>query len=187
MAFATWAAARRTLSGTFAALLVLVVSMTSLPAHADLGAAARSVPAAELVGQGRLTFLGFRVFDAELFAPNGRYDPSEPFALKLTYLRNFTGAAIASETVKQMRRQGYSNTAKLADWEQRLSAMFPNVRRGESITGVRTSSGVTDLYYGNRKIGTIRDSEFTRRFFSIWLGSNTKNPSLRARLVGART
>jgi len=172
---------------TLIVALVMVLGMPVQTALADLGAAARSVPSAELVGKGRLTYLGFRVFDAELYAPGGKYSASSPFALKLTYLRNFKGEAITESSVKEIRRQGGVSAAKLASWEKQMQAIFPNVSKGQSITGVRTSGGSTVFYYGSRKLGTISDPAFTRKFFSIWLGNNTRNPQLRARLVGAGT
>ncbi|WP_417686400.1 chalcone isomerase family protein [Roseibium sp.] len=156
-------------------------------ARADIGPAGRVVPSAALVGEGRLTFLGFRIFDAELYAPAGTYSPDKPFALKLTYLRAFTGKAIAEQTAKEMKRQGMKDGERLDRWIGQLEAILPNVSKGQSITGVRDATGNTVLYAGNRKLGTIRDTEFTRRFFGIWLGRNTNDQGLRNKLVGARS
>lgn len=164
--------------------VILAFAAGLSPAKADLGTAASSVPSASLVGKGRMTYLGFRVFDAELYAPGGKYSPSRPFALKLTYLRNFTGTDIAKSSEQEMRKQGASN-AKLATWRKQMDRIFPNVSKGQSITGVRTVSGSTVFYKGNRKIGSISDPGFTKSFFSIWLGNKTRNPGLRAKLVGA--
>ncbi|NBN63304.1 hypothetical protein GWI72_01530 [Microvirga tunisiensis] len=170
------------------AVTVLAAVCLALPpaARADLGPASQLVPAAELVGKGRLTFLGFRIFDAELYAPSGRYSASRPFALKLTYLRRFSGDAIAERSVDEIRRQGFSDEAKLQAWYAEMQRIFPNVASGDSITGVRDTSGKTVFYKNGRKIGTIADQEFTRRFFAIWLGNNTQDPDLRARLTGLR-
>ncbi|WP_394701389.1 chalcone isomerase family protein [uncultured Roseibium sp.] len=167
---------------------IISVALMSPPslvsARADLGAAANSVPSASLVGKGRLTFLGFKIFDAELYAPDGTYSPTQPFALKLTYLRNFKGSAIAKRSADEMRKIGASE-GQLAIWSRQMETIFPNVSAGQSITGVRTSSGNAAFYLGNRKIGTISDAAFTKHFFSIWLGNRTGNPELRAELVGA--
>ena len=124
-----------------------------MTARADLGAAANYVPSASLVGKGRLTFLGFKIFDAELYAPGGTYSPSRPFALKLTYLRNFKGRAIAKRSADEMRKLGASE-GQLAKWTRQMEAIFPNVSKGQSITGVRTSSDKATFYLGNRRIGT---------------------------------
>ena len=170
--------------GLVAAFFTALSLQTLAPAHADLGAPAKIVPAAALVGEGRMTFLGFRVFDAELYAAGGTYKASAPFALKLTYLRSFKGAAITDSTIKEMRRQGMRDKATLARWDKQMRAIFPNVSRGQSITGVRDSKGHTVFYLGQRRIGKIADKAFTRRFFAIWLGPNTKDPALRNRLIG---
>ncbi|MFN4011076.1 MAG: chalcone isomerase family protein [Pannonibacter sp.] len=167
-----------------ALLACATLILMPLAATADLGPASRLVPSAELVGKGRLTFFGFRIFDAELYAPEGVYATGKPFALKLTYLRRFTGEAIADRSVDEIRRQGFGNEAKLAAWSEAMRGIFPNVIPGQSITGVRDASGRTVFYSGNRRLGTIADPEFTRRFFAIWLGTNTQDPDLRARLTG---
>lgn len=167
--------------------LLLALAVTAMPrtAAADAGPAARLVPSAELVGQGRMTYFGFRVFDAELYAPQGRYSPSKPFALKLTYLRNFKGSDIAKRSVDEMRRQGLRDEAKLKQWGDQMRAIFPDVAQGASITGVRDASGKAVFYKDGRQIGTINDADFSRRFFAIWLGDNTANPSLQASLTGS--
>ncbi|WP_298962582.1 chalcone isomerase family protein [uncultured Roseibium sp.] len=167
----------------FSLLLTFALVMPDT-ARADLGAAARSVPSAELVGKGRMTYLGFKVFDAELYAPGGSYRPSTPFALKLTYLRNFKGKDITSSSVKEIKRQGGVSQQQLDSWTKQMQSIFPNVSSGQSIIGVRTAKGSTIFYLGNRKLGSINDAAFTNKFFSIWLGNSTRNPQLRAKLVG---
>ena len=171
--------------GLFLLLLSSLVALAPGLARADIGPAARAVPSAELVGEGRMTFLGFRIFDAALYAPSGTYDPNRPFALKLTYLRNFSAKEIAERTRKEMKRQGMQSGARLDGWISRLQSLLPNVTPGTSITGVRDANGNTILYNGSRQLGTVTDKDFTRRFFNIWLGTNTSDRSLRNRLVGA--
>jgi hypothetical protein len=153
-------------------------------AQPDIGVAAKLVPSAELVGKGRMTYFGFKVFDAALYAPDGKYTATSTYALKLTYLRNLKGKAIAERSVKEMRRQGYRDEAKLAEWLTEMESIFPNVSNGSSIIGVRDSSGHAVFFKNGRRLGSIKDSGFTRRFFAIWLGRNTKDPSLRAKLIG---
>ncbi|MEO9526562.1 chalcone isomerase family protein [Roseibium sp.] len=165
--------------------LLLAATLTATDARADLAAVASSVPSAELVGKGRMTMFGFKVFDAELYAPGGTYRAADPFALKLIYLRNFKGEDITESSIKEIRRQGGATSGQLASWEKQLRLILPNVSRGQSLTGVRTSGGATDFYSGRRKLGTINDPAFTKKFFAIWLGNSTRNPRLRAKLVGA--
>ncbi|MEJ8472642.1 chalcone isomerase family protein [Roseibium algae] len=164
--------------------LLSTVALMPKSASADIGPAKTLVPSAALVGEGRMTVLGFRIFDAALFAPSGSFKQNKPFALKLTYLRKFTGEAIAERTAKEMRRQGMKEGPRLTDWTLALKAILPNVSAGSSITGVRNNKAQTVLYANNQPIGQIADPEFTRRFFDIWLGSNTNDPALRNKLIG---
>lgn len=166
-------------------LSLLAVLSYADGARADIGAAARSVPAAELVGKGRMSFLGLKLFDAELYAPGGDYRSSGPFALKLTYLRDFKSRTIVESSVKEIRRQGGVSERQIGAWQRQMEAIFPDITAGQTITGVRTSGGGAVFYLGNRKLGTIADPAFASRFYDIWLGSSTRNPGLRARLVGA--
>jgi hypothetical protein len=168
----------------FCCALLLAAALPVTHARADIGSAARAVPSAELVGKARLTFLGFNVFDAELYAPGGAYRSSAPFALKLTYLRNFKGRQITESSIKEIRRQGGVSDGQLASWERQMRSIFPDVAKGQSITGVRTAGGSTVFYAGSRKIGEIADPVFTKKFFDIWLGSRSRDPQLRAQLVG---
>jgi hypothetical protein len=169
----------------FALILAVAVATPAGTAFADLGSAARLLPSAELVGKGRMTFLGFKVFDAELYAPQGSYNPEASFALKLTYLRSFKGKQIAESSIKEIRRQGGVSDAQLAKWQAQMEAIFPSVTPGQSITGVRTGRGHAEFFLGDRKLGTIADPTFTKKFFAIWLGGNTRDPQLRAKLVGS--
>jgi len=167
-----------------ALMLALAAPVVIPPAQADIGTIAKMVPSASLVGKGRLTVLGFKVFDAALYAPDGAYSPARPFALKLTYLRNFKGSAISGRSAEEMRKQGASQR-QLDKWTGQMSAIFPDVKAGQSITGIRTSAGQAVFFLGRRKIGTISDPAFAKRFFAIWLGNQTANPRLRAQLVGS--
>ena len=151
----------------------------------------RSVPDATLGGNSRLTYLGFKVYDASLWVvPTFSVAEFErhAFALELSYLRNFTGASIAQRSVAEMRRQGGVSDEKLALWKQQMLDVFPDVRKGDRLTGVnRPGTGAIFLLNG-QPLATIADDEFARSFFGIWLSEQTSDTRLRkaltARLAG---
>lgn len=171
----------------FAILAMISMLAGAAPSAADGQRAAivRNVPSAELVGKGRMTYLGFRLFDAELYAPEGTYRASAPFALKLTYLRAFKSEDIVESSLKEIRRQGGASAGQLDRWETEMRNLFPDVAKGQSITGVRTQQGEAEFYLNGRKLGSIGDADFSRKFFAIWLGRQTRNPQLRAALTGS--
>ena len=99
---------RRTfLAVVFALMLAPRLAVT----EARAGALEALVPAARRVGKARFKVIFFKIYDAELFAPDGRFDRAGPYALRLTYLINAKKDRIVSQTVKEMKRQtSASNT-----------------------------------------------------------------------------
>lgn len=143
------------------------------------------VHAAQKVGEGRLTYLLWDVYDATLYAPDGSWQEGQPFALRLSYLRKIEGKKIADRSVEEMRKQGISDEVKLAAWHAQMSEIFPDVDEGVSLTGIYTEKGEAVFYKNNKEIGTIRDPAFSQAFFNIWLGEDTSAPDLRRKLLGA--
>ena len=143
------------------------------------------IPTAQKVGQGRLTYLLWDVYDATLYAPEGDWKKDEPFALELAYLREIEGKKIADRSVEEIRNQGFDNEVKLATWHTQMRKIFPDVAEGDIITGVFTENGQSVFYKDNTEVGRIKDSEFSRAFFDIWLNEKTSAPNLRRKLLGA--
>lgn len=157
------------------------------PASASLAPIAAVIPAAQAVGAGRLTFWGFEVYDASLWAePDFRHSDfaSQPFALELAYLRAFTSAEIAKRSLEEMQRAASIEPGKAAQWQRALAASFPDVKSGDRIAGINQPGvGVTFITNG-KQTGEIRNAEFARQFFGIWLAPSTSEPKLRQALIG---
>lgn len=155
------------------------------PALADLRTARLEIPNAELVGEGRLKFLFWSVFDASLYAPSGVWSEDKPFALSLSYLRDLEGKSIVGASIDEMRMQGMTDEATIERWGKAMAKIFLDVDDQTTLTGIVNEDGHA-LFYRNGKIaGIIRDAEFSRRFFNIWLGEKTSEPKLRAQLIGS--
>lgn len=161
------------------------LSFIGSPAIAHLRVASVYVPEARLVGKARLSYLAWNVYDAELYAPLGRWDRNAPYALSINYLRTFTGEAIAKSSAEEIRKQGLNNEAVLSKWQRKMEQIFPDVSNGNNLMGVRDRNGHAIFFFNGRKIGSIRDREFTNRFFDIWLSQKTSRLGLRRKLIGA--
>lgn len=142
------------------------------------------VPNAQKVGEGRLTYIVWDVYDATLYAPEGAWSDNKPFALQLSYLRSFKGKKIADRSAEEIRGQGFTDEVKIATWHAQMSKIFPDVNEGVSLTGVYTYTGETIFYRDNTKIGRIKDPKFSKAFFGIWLNEKTTAPNLRRKLLG---
>lgn len=170
--------------GTAMLLVQLVMgsgSANTLPAEVRTG-----LPGATLGASARITYFGFDIYDASLWVmPGFSVDDYQrhPFALTLTYRRTFTGESIAKRSVSEMRRQPGITEPQLAAWDSQMSALFPDVRNGDRLTGIhRPGEGAVFLLNG-QAAGAIRDADFSRRFFGIWLSTQTSDTRLREALT----
>jgi len=141
------------------------------------------LPDFEAVGSGTMRFLGLRIYDATLWSPSGVWSADQPYALQLVYARSFDGAAIARRSVEEMRGQRAYPATTLARWEQQMRALFPDVKKGDRLIGVRQPGAGATFYSGTRKLGQIDDEAFADAFFGIWLNPSTSAPALRAQLL----
>ncbi len=147
------------------------------------------LPGARLLGSGRLTYFLFHVYDARLWAGSEfevrRFD-QVPLALELEYARGFDNADIAERSIEEMRRSGPIAPEKVTRWMAAMKQAFPDVASGDRITGVQVPGVAARFFVNGRLTGEIRDGEFTRLFFGIWLSPRTSEPKLRqALLAGA--
>lgn len=176
-------------------LAPVLFALATLLAPARLPAAAPELPPevrAELPearqrGAATLRFLGLQVYDARSFAPapiegDGA---AQPLAIELRYARAFAGARIAQRSIDEMRRIGPFTEAQAERWLRALSALLPDVRAGDRITGIQHPGRSARFYLDGRPLGQIDDPEFVRLFFGIWLSPRSSEPALRERLVGA--
>ena len=146
-----------------------------------------SLPQAKLIGKARLKFWGFEVYDARLWAPAGfapmRYD-AFPLALELVYLRDFKAQVIAERSLAEMRRSQPIGGDQAAQWGAEMLRVLPDVRKGDRLTGLHRPDEGATFWVNGKASGEIRDAEFSRLFFGIWLSPKTSELPLRASLLG---
>lgn len=164
-----------------AGLLSLQVWANTLPAELR-----PALPTAALAGQAKLTFWGFEVYQATLWVAPGFTAAAfaeHGFALELTYLRDFAGADIAKRSLAEMARQVPMSAEQAARWDAQMRALFPNVKTGERLTGIHLPGVGARFVFNGQLLGEIKDAEFARRFFAIWLSPQTSEPKLRLALL----
>jgi hypothetical protein len=184
---------RRTILTTGAVSLALlalnrwpnnVFAQTVTPQEID-----SALPGAELSGSSRLRFFGLNVYDARLWVSPGFRAATyaqHSLALELTYLRSLSGKAIAERSLKEMRRAGALAPATEQTWLNAMQEAFPDVKEGDRITGLHNPATGAKFWFNGQPRTTIRDAEFSRLFFGIWLSEATSEPRMRTELL-ART
>jgi hypothetical protein len=170
---------------------LLALASTALPARARRAAPAEvqaELPGVRLRGSGRLTFFGLHVYDARLWVREA-FDAAEferqAFALELEYGRALYGRLIAERSLDEMRRLGEIGAEQGERWLAAMKRSFPDVAKGDRITGVHRPAEAARFFVNGALRGELRDAEFARRFFGIWLAPQTSEPALRQSLLGA--
>jgi hypothetical protein len=151
------------------------------PAHVR-----KYVETARLAGQGKLTWFGFHVYDAQLYAAPG-FEPrnwaGQPFVLELTYARKLEGKAIADASREEMQRMGLGSAAEQARWQEAMRKIFPDVDKGRRIAGVNVPGKGARFYVDGVFAGSVDETTFAQAFFAIWLDERTRAPKLRESLL----
>ena len=170
------------------ALLLMTTSVFAQTTQPELPPDVTStLPSAELAGKGKLTFFGLDVYESILWTTpgfRGLAFENHSFALELHYLRNFTAIDIAKRSIDEMQRIEPVPEQKVALWVKTLSEAFPNVKKGDRIVGVHKPGSGVIFWHNGKRSGEIRDAEFSRQFFGIWLSPKTSEPKLRQALLG---
>jgi Chalcone isomerase-like len=177
--------ARRTL------LLLGAAWLSGAPLHAQQQPVppevAAALPGARLVGQGRLRFMGLRIYDARLWvaaqAPGSDW-VAVPWALELAYARDLKGEQIAERSLVEMRRQGDIAPETATRWLGQMKQLFPDVKDGDRITGINLPGTGARFHHNGNLRGEVADVEFARWFFGIWLSPRSSEPALRDALLG---
>ena len=149
------------------------------------GAAAAALPADwRLHGQGEMRWFGLRLYQASLWTPGGQWQAQQPYALELRYARDIPSSRLVQASIEEMQRLGTAGNDRLASWKAALGRVFPDVRSGEVIVGMHLPNRGAEFYHQGKLTGRIDDVEFASAFFAIWLDERTREPALRARLLG---
>jgi hypothetical protein len=96
----------------------------------------------------------------------------------------FTSEELVERTMKELARHVNATALQKSAWEKQLLALWPNVKKGDSIRADVVPQKQVTFYFNDTKKGSIRDVIFAQYFTQIWLGENTSEPTLREQLLG---
>lgn len=167
------------------ALAALALSLAALPAWASPSEVERALPGAQKTGEASFHMLGIHLFDVEAYAPGGAFSWDRPFALTLTYERSARQSTLLNRSISEMSQRGAGNARTLAPLRAQLERCFPNIARGDRVTGVSTSADTATFYYNGAQRCQVNWPGFRRSFFGIWLaGRDGRAAELSAQLRG---
>jgi hypothetical protein len=183
---ATWR--RRTLLRLplLAALALPWATFAQTSVKAPPAEVAQALPQSLVLGEGRMRYLLWDVYDATLWTLAGframQY-VEHGFALELRYLRRVSAAALVDSSLQEMRRLGSLDASKEAAWTAAMQSAFADVQEGDRITGVHRPGAGVQFFFNGRLRASVNDAAFARAFFGIWLSPSTSEPRLRSALL----
>jgi hypothetical protein len=148
-------------------------------------AVAALAPSLQPQGGGALKVLGLSIYDGWYWSRDQGWSLEQPFALDLHYHRSLEGAKIAERSVDEIARLRIGSKAQRARWGEQMRAIFPDVQKGDRITGVHVPPATVRYFFNGQPIGDIVDGEFARAFFGIWLDPRTSRRDFRDLLLSA--
>ena len=137
------------------------------------------------VGGGEMRWLGFKLYDAALWAnASGEAAVAGEHLLSIRYARAVSAERLVAVSLDEIRRLGFDDEATLARWGEALAEVFPSVAAGDTLAALHRPGQGAAFWHQGQPRGEIRDPELARAFFAIWLDARTREPQLRAQLLG---
>lgn len=148
-----------------------------------------ALPGAQMIGSGEFRVFGFDVYNARLWSAARPLAGDQPFALELIYQRKISRDDLVQASVDEIKRlSGASVSAvQLAQWQAQMQRSFVDVEAGTRITGVYLPGQGARFFVGQQLQHEVKDPQFAKAFFDIWLDPRTRNPELREQLLGVKT
>ena len=175
--------AKRVTASVVAALSI-AATMIALSTTAQANRMTVFVPDAQKVGEATFSVMFFDIYTASLWAPQGQYKRSGPFALKINYLVDADADRIINQTIKELRRQKAGSKPQLEEWRALMEQHFVDLKENDMANIVFTEAGTLAMWNNDDDVVEIKDRRFARVFMNIWLGNRARDKELQAELLG---
>lgn len=162
--------------------MLLMACVAAAPVRA---AVLDEIPGVRVVGQGIYRFFGMRIYEARLWATPAGVHPDTPYALELTYFHDIARRRFVDTSIDEMQRiQGQLAPETTERWRAAMERAFVDIRSGERMLAVFRGADGVRFFHNDQLTADIKDPAFAQAFAAIWLSPATRDPALRAALLG---
>jgi len=120
--------------------------------------------------------------------PSINYDQAlsaTPRILELYYFHKISAEDFRESTMEMIKKNtDSSGFRRIENQLDTFNTFYRDVIPGDRYRAEYTPAGGTTLYLNGKALGTIKGDEFSRAFFSIWIGKNPIDKKFRDRLLG---
>lgn len=179
---------RRSRTGIFALMLLtsLAVADKILVKKAAASTLEKTTEQFELqkVGEARLKFLFWSVYDSALYTPTGQYnDGVRPLKLEIQYLLDVKADALLERTLMEWSDMGRDHPRK-DSWRTELATIWKDIKSGDVLSLELDDENRSTFRHNGELLGHIEDPEFGQEFVDIWLSEDCTRPKIRQALLG---
>ncbi len=141
------------------------------------------------LGVRKATFLKINVYVGALYVAHPQRDPKAliesdtPQQLILHFVRNVGADDLRKAFTEDFAHNPAGQSASMKERLARLNDWMADMKSGQRIVFIRSSSGIQVNVNAVTK-GTIEGDDFARVFLAIWLGPSPPNPELKSGLLG---
>jgi hypothetical protein len=134
-------------------------------------------------GEGHVSFLFLKAYNARLWTDAATWSMDAPFAMEITYGMGFDTDDLVERTIKEMKHVDPGlDDAEVARLTPQLNKVYPPVKSGDRLTALYVPGKPVAFSHNGAPTGAI-DSSYAKDFFGLWLLPNTSDPSLRDKLL----
>lgn len=142
--------------------------------------AATWYPDLKRVGEASHSIFFVSVYDVNLYQSRKEDNVN---LLEFTYYLNLPAKKRIDSTLEKISGMSKYKSAPLDVWKKEMKRIFPNVKKGDTVSVLKTHDNEAVFFYKGKYRGEIADTEFTSAFFDVFLGTQSPHDSMREDLL----
>lgn len=138
------------------------------------------------VGEARLKFMFWSVYDSRLYTTSGQYSEGErPLKLEIQYLLDIKADDLLKRTFMEWNDMGRTHP-RHEQWRSELANIWTDIESGDTLTLELDASNRSTFRHNGEILGHVEDPEFGQQFVDIWLSEDCTRPEIRQSLLGQK-
>ncbi len=127
------------------------------------------------LGTGQFRWLGFKVYDAQMFAPQGQgFDRNGSYALEIEYARKIKRKILLKASMDEMERiEGKKSDH--GQIQQKLSACYRDIQPGDRIVASPKGGNALKFWVNGKSTCTLQHNGIRDRYMAIWLSDKARD------------
>ena len=164
-------------------LLVLLSATSTIAARPLPPQVISQAPGMHMLGKGRHSWWGVRMYDATLWIVGPNWSAAAPHALDIEPGRAVPSDTLVTNAIAEMRDLKVGDESKLRIWQTEMRKLIPNVKQGDQFVIFCSDNNHTFAYLNGSSTGEIDDPSFCPAVMSVWLHPQTKHQAVRKSLL----